>query len=352
MKHIRLFNTAQDYLAVRHSLPFPFAGAIKNGSKYPDHIGKSIDLSSIAKIEVLYDTRTNSLIGTGILYNEIMSMEVNGESFDIDDLVVTGVRGSGSGSSGSGVGEIRLPKDIQGFTTVTYHIKGIFREKAMLGDAEYFNITVSPDMLAENRTQEPFVDLGLPSGRLWATRNLGANEPGQYGGYYKWAIPKMHKPNPRDFVPSMYDYYAMKGDTIAGVTKYNDGSCSGIIDNLLSIIPQDDAATETLGKVWHIPTLNDFKELVEYTTQKSVAIDRINCVELTSKADPTKKIVIPMSGFISEKSVADVNSLAYLWTSDLLLGSCQSANGYTFSDRGAYEVSFLRHFGLNIRPVI
>lgn len=84
--------------------------------------------------------------------------------------------------------------------------------------------------------EHPFVDLGLPSGTLWATYNVGAFKIDDYGKYYSWGE-----------TSTKYDYSW-------GNHKYM---------NAPSELPTSaDAAYVNWGSTWRMPTVTQFRELV------------------------------------------------------------------------------------------
>ena len=97
-----------------------------------------------------------------------------------------------------------------------------------------------------------WVDLGLPSGLKWATCNVGAANPWDYGDYFAWG-----ETNPK----SSYEY-----------SNYLDGRCTGYYDlgtdidllNGLTDITgtQYDAARANMGGGWRMPTATEQMELV------------------------------------------------------------------------------------------
>ena len=106
-----------------------------------------------------------------------------------------------------------------------------------------------------------WVDLGLPSGTLWATHNIGANAPEECGDYFAWA-----EIQPKE----LYNWSTYKyGDQENRLTKYcynpNNG-LDGYVDDLTVILPEDDAATINWGEEWCIPTSSQLGELLSYTT--------------------------------------------------------------------------------------
>ena len=102
-----------------------------------------------------------------------------------------------------------------------------------------------------------FVDLGLPSGLLWAKYNIGAATESETGGYFSWGetAPKT------DFGYSKYKFW--NGSTF---TKYNWS------DNLMELQPEDDAAFVNLGPWCHIPTKAEWEELIEKCTWEATKV--------------------------------------------------------------------------------
>ena len=103
----------------------------------------------------------------------------------------------------------------------------------------------------EKIVPKDFVDLGLPSGLLWAKYNIGAATESETGGYFSWGetAPKTK------FGFGKYKFW--NGSTF---TKYNWS------DNLMELQPEDDAAFVNLGPWCHIPTKAEWEELIEKCT--------------------------------------------------------------------------------------
>ena len=113
---------------------------------------------------------------------------------------------------------------------------------------------------AENGTYNghDYVDLGLPSGTMWASCNVGADSPDQYGDYFAWGetAPKATY-NWSTYLYSNGDYNQL--------TKYctqPDFGFNGFTDNLTTLLPSDDAATVNWGEGWSTPTYNQWVELL------------------------------------------------------------------------------------------
>ena len=109
----------------------------------------------------------------------------------------------------------------------------------------------------EKIVPKDFVDLGLPSGLLWAKCNIGAATENDSGGYFSWGetAPKT------DFGYSKYKFW--NGSTF---TKYNWS------DNLMELQPEDDAAFVNLGPWCHIPTKAEWEELIEKCTWEATKV--------------------------------------------------------------------------------
>lgn len=136
-----------------------------------------------------------------------------------------------------------------------------------------------------------YVDLGLPSGNLWATCNLGASSPEAYGDYYAWGEvePKQEYTYPN------HKWYK-EGTPSLGFTKYNNE------DGKLTLEDEDDAVIQKLGNGWRTPTLADFRELTnqKLTTIKKTTLNGVAGYQITSKRNK-KSIFIPCAGFKQDK---------------------------------------------------
>lgn len=113
------------------------------------------------------------------------------------------------------------------------------------------------------------VDLGLPSGTLWADRNIGANSPEDYGDLFAWGETKTKE-------QYIWDNYKFRDSSNEKLTKYCTNSRYGVIDNKTTLEAEDDAATANWGNDWCMPTDEQLLELRrkckwEWTTLNNVA---------------------------------------------------------------------------------
>lgn len=192
-----------------------------------------------------------------------------------------------------------------------------------------------------------YVDLGLPSGNLWAKCNLGASAPEAYGDYYAWGetTPKQKYTYPN------HKWYK-EGAPSLGFTKYNNE------DGKLSLEDEDDAVIQKLGNGWRTPTLADFRELTnqKYTTIKKTTLNGVAGYQITSKKNNKKSIFIPFAGFKNDKpqtrEISSSEKVAICMT-NLRCIDDKVFNCWAF----AFEQDRIRRYGkrrpdgISIRPV-
>ena len=160
-----------------------------------------------------------------------------------------------------------------------------------------------------------YVDLGLPSGTLWATCNVGADTPEGVGNYFAWG----------EIVPKdSYDWESYKyGDVVNQsfeMTKYCTDSCwglNGFVDGLTVLEPADDAATANWGADWRMPTKEEWEELYQNTTCTLAVQNGAKGRVITGCNG--KCIFLPFTGFrLNEAFIGP--SLGIYWSSSLHLG--------------------------------
>ena len=156
-----------------------------------------------------------------------------------------------------------------------------------------------------------FVDLGLPSGTLWATCNVGADNPEDFGDFFAWG-----ETEPKDF----YDWENYKyGNCVDGFYElykyYSD-------DNLTVLEPCDDAVRANWGNEWRMPTKEEYDELYMETTFIWTKINGVYGRLL--KGSNENIIFMPATGFIlGSQSIGP--GLGIYWSSSLQTVSLVSA---------------------------
>ena len=142
-----------------------------------------------------------------------------------------------------------------------------------------------------------YVDLGLPSGTLWAAMNVGASKASEAGLYFQWGDAQGYSADQigngegqKKFSEDYSDYKWYLSGTIdennLKFTKYTTGGAT--------LDLEDDAAHVNMGGSWHMPTPNQFQELLDNTTSTLTTQDGINGRLFTSKKDTSKSIFITL----------------------------------------------------------
>ena len=191
-----------------------------------------------------------------------------------------------------------------------------------------------------------YVDLGLPSGTLWATCNVGANSPEEYGDYFAWGEVEPKS----DYRWSTYKYCKGSFDTM---TKYCTNSDYGTVDNKTELEPSDDAATVNWGSGWQMPSEEQNEELIDksYTTTTWTTLNGVYGMKITSKSNGNS-IFLPAAGYRNGTSLSNAGSGGIYWSRSL---------NTSYSSYGAYRLYFNssyigtsydnRCYGLGVRPV-
>ena len=190
-----------------------------------------------------------------------------------------------------------------------------------------------------------YVDLGLPSGTKWATCNVGASKPEEYGNYYAWG-----ETTPKDYYDwSTYKWCNGSYDT---QTKYNTSSSSGTVDNKTVLELADDAARANWGGAWRMPTDAEWTELRENCTWTWITKNGVNGYEVKSKINGNS-IFLPAAGYRSIDDLDDAGSNGYYWSSSLHTDNDPyAAWGVAFDSDDVGRSSYGRCDGQSVRPVL
>ena len=195
-------------------------------------------------------------------------------------------------------------------------------------------------------TFHEYVDLGLPSGTLWATKNVGAKSPEDYGSYFAWGETSTKS----SYDWSTYKYCKGSDDSL---TKYNTNSSCGTVDNKRELDLSDDAAYVNWGPEWRMPSENQFDELINssYTTTEWTSLNGVEGRKIISKKNG-KSIFLPAAGYRRGSSLYDAGSYGYYWSRALYSGSPSHA-WYLYFDSGGICTNYGGHrgYGRSVRPV-
>ena len=186
-----------------------------------------------------------------------------------------------------------------------------------------------------------YVDLGLSV--KWATCNVGASSPEEYGDYFAWG-----ETEPK----SIYDWSTYKycnGSNLT-LTKYNTNSSYGIVDNKTQLELSDDAAYMNWGGAWRMPTDAEMTELREQCTWKWTSQNGMNGYRVTSNSNGNS-IFLPAAGYRYESSLRYAGSDGDYWSSSL---DTDYSNVWfvLFSSDYVYRRRTDRCWGKSVRPVL
>jgi hypothetical protein len=189
-----------------------------------------------------------------------------------------------------------------------------------------------------------YVDLGLPSGTLWAPCNVGADMPEGYGDYFAWGETK-----PKSiYTWTTYKYANGIYDKLTKYCNKSDYGNNGFTDNLTVLQPADDAATANWGSDWCTPTLGQWKELLENTMNKWTMQNGVQGMLLTSKKNG-KSLFLPAAGCRAD--VLYIGSGGYYWSSSLSTDSPYAAWYFDFGSDSFEVRSVIREDGQSVRAV-
>ena len=207
-------------------------------------------------------------------------------------------------------------------------------DASLKGVALNGQLVISQVVIEPTNTGMEYVDLGLPSGTKWATKNLGASKPSAYGDYYAWGETE---------TKTEYTWATYKWGTESKPTKYK------VTDSNTTLYPEDDAATAKLGSPWRMPTLDEIKELLDNCTWTWTTQDGKNGYEV--KGSNGNTIFLPAAGYRLGSELYDAGSWGEYWSGSLYTASSNYACYLNF-DSGAHDwYNNSRCFGFTVRPV-
>ncbi|MBR6031910.1 MAG: hypothetical protein IKP36_08135 [Bacteroidaceae bacterium] len=197
-----------------------------------------------------------------------------------------------------------------------------------------------------------WVDLDLPSGTLWATCNLGANSPEEYGDYFAWGETEGYDSGKTTFGWNTYKWCNGSEYTL---TKYCTDSVygyNGFTDGLTELLPEDDAATKNWGSDWQMPSITQLQELYNssYTTTTKTTQFGINGTKITSNSNGNF-IFLPAAGYRNSTSLCDAGSQGDYWSRSHWMGVSSSAYTFYFSSGSIFCFGCSFFVGQSIRPV-
>ena len=203
---------------------------------------------------------------------------------------------------------------------------------------------VAPEEDVDPYNGHEYVDLGLSV--KWATMNVGASSPEEYGDYFAWG-----EVEPKEtYSWSTYKWCNGSYDT---QTKYCTNSDYGIIDNKTVLDASDDAATANWGGAWRMPTKEEQDELRTECTWTWTTENGVNGYRVTSNKEgyTDKSIFLPAAGYRGGSSLNDAGSDGYYWSSSLSTDYPNFAYELDFYSDYVDWNDYIRYYGQSVRPV-
>ena len=208
--------------------------------------------------------------------------------------------------------------------------------------------TTTMSTLNDGTPDEPsWVDLGLPSGLLWATCNVGATTPEGYGNYFAWGETQPKS----EYIWENCIYCTFNNDNLI-LTKYNPSTLfSGPVDNLTILQASDDAATFNLGNGARTPTKEEWEELNNNTTKEYATVNGVEGFRFT--AANNNSIFLPFAGMMSGTELEyPVGPAGYYWSASLYTEYPSFANSFMIEPPNGHSVwHFKRSNGFTVRAV-
>ena len=190
------------------------------------------------------------------------------------------------------------------------------------------------------------IDLGLPSGRLWADRNVEAEKETDYGKYFQWGDTTGYT----DASHSIWDRCPGNGC----YSSFNRASIAAWDAETLSdgrLKPDFDAATVNMGSKWRMPTHEDYTELINNTNYEVAEINGVKGAKFINKADASKYIFIPFAGGSVEHSFESQGAGCAIWSSSVHPCSPEVAYGMGANESAYGGFTVARFRALSVRGV-
>ena len=189
-----------------------------------------------------------------------------------------------------------------------------------------------------------YVDLGLPSGRLWAAYNVGATKPEEFGGYYAWGETEEK---------SVYNWSTYKhcNGSYSTMTKYCIEQKFGTVDNKTVLDLEDDVAHVKWGGSWRMPTTEEQRELINDCDWEWTSLNGVNGYTVTGPNG--NSIFLPAAGYRDNSALYGRGEGGNYWSSSLYdySGSCYYSYGLGLSDVNFNWFNSSRYYGFTVRPV-
>ena len=258
----------------------------------------------------------DKITSRGICWSETSEPKINNLYSEVSN------NGAGTGSFTSALTNLKA--------NTTYYVRAYATNEAgtVYGEVKSFKtLDEEPEeTISGTENGHDYVDLGLPSGLKWATCNVGASSPEEYGGYYAW------------------------GETTTKI-EYTEENCLtfGKQMNDISGNTQYDAATANWGGAWRMPTYDELNELNTQCTWTWTTQDGVNGYKV--EGPNGNSIFLPAAGHRYGSSLYNAENFGYYWSSTPYENFDYDAYYLYFSSASHDMSSNDRYYGRSVRPV-
>ena len=233
-------------------------------------------------------------------------------------------------------------KDIDSLVVNDYKSYKIYKDGKIIQSillSEVDNLTVYDSTEKEQETSikingYDFVDLGLPSGLLWATCNVGADSPEDIGNYYSWG----ETDTKSKYAWSTYKWCRGSSNSI---TKYDELNCE--------LRSEDDVAAVIWGGTWRMPTKKEVDELSLNCRWQATTQNGTKGILIVGKNN--RSIFLPFSGWYSGSSSKNVGKSGGIWSKTNGWSVIHNAVSLVFDSSSHKSGHSDRSQGFPVRPV-
>ena len=279
-----------------------------------------VELPVVATTDVTGITETSAVAGGEITSDGGAEVTARGVCWSINQNPTTE---NDKTVDGSGVGS--FTSNMTGLTqNTTYYVRAYAVNE--MGVAYGEEVSFSTTSTEGTTNGHDWVDLGLPSGLKWATCNVGATAPEQYGDYYSWG-------------------------EVETKTAYNSNNCSTMYQQIddFSGDPQYDVARKKWGDAWRMPTKEEQEELLNNCTWELTTINGFSGYKVTGPNG--NSIFLPAAGYYYDTYVNFDGYYGGYWSSTPHADT-DSAYYLGFDDKEQRENAYYRSDGQSVRAVI
>lgn len=190
------------------------------------------------------------------------------------------------------------------------------------------------------------IDLGLPSGRLWSDRNVGAETETDYGKYFQWG-------DVLGYTDASHSTWETCPGNDSNSAYTRDSIAAWDTENLSDghLKPEVDAATVNMGSKWRMPTIEECIELMNNTNYEYVEIDGVKGGKFINKSDTSKYIFLPFAGGAVGGSFGGQGIVGDIWSSSADSDTTVFAHDLYTDEPDCGDVVSHRCFALSVRGV-